>query len=85
MNGHVLVTHRIKMSDNEYSELSNARKVLSRILNHEELYDQVIESYVDAKSVMYEMSVRVISNSVTCDYVKNHDCRSKLNRLFLTV
>ncbi|MCL1119418.1 hypothetical protein [Shewanella seohaensis] len=82
MNGHVLVTHRIKMSDNEYSELSNARKVLSRILNHEELYDQVIESYVDAKSVMYEMSVRVISNSVTCDYVKNHDCRSKLNRLF---
>lgn len=82
MNGHVLVPHRIKLSDNEYHELSNARKVLSRIFNHEELYDQVIESYVDAKSAMYEMSVRAISNSDTCDYVKNHDCRSKLNRLF---
>lgn len=82
MNGHVLVTHAIELSDNEYLELSKARAVLSRVLKHEELYDQVIESYVDAKSVMYEMSVRAISNSVTHDYVKNHDCRSKLNRLF---
>jgi hypothetical protein len=82
MNGHVPETHRIKLSDDEYLELSNARKVLLRVLNHEELYDQVIESYVDAKSVMYEMSVRAISNSITRDYVKNHDCRSKLNRLF---
>jgi|TARA_R110002033_G_C3893005_1_gene239048 hypothetical protein len=82
MNGRSYVPHSVKLSEDEFHELNNAWQILTMILKQEELYDQVIESYVEAKSVMYEMSVRTISNSDTLDYVKNHDCRSKLNRLF---
>ncbi|MCS6174766.1 hypothetical protein [Shewanella baltica] len=81
----LLKTHKAKLSDCEYLELSNAREILSKILDHEELYDQVIESYVEAKSTMYEMSVRAISDSVKYDYIKNHSNRSKLNRLYFNV
>ncbi|MCU8258382.1 hypothetical protein M2G94_10355 [Vibrio vulnificus] len=82
INGRIPQTHRIELNDQEYSELSNAREILSRVFNHEELYDQVIESYIDAKSVMYEMSIRSISDGVMGDYIRSHNCRSKLNRLY---
>lgn len=73
---------QIELIEHEYLALSNARKILSKVLNHEELYDQIIESYIDAKSVMYEMSIRSISAGTVLDYVKNHIYRSKLNRLY---
>ncbi|TCN87043.1 hypothetical protein [Shewanella fodinae] len=72
----------IELSEHEYLELSKARSILSKILSHEELYDQIIESYIDAKSAMYEMSIRSISAMTDIDFVKNHNCRSKLNRLY---
>lgn len=82
INGRVPQPHRIELNDQEYTGLSNARTILSKVLNHEELYDQVIESYVDAKSAMYEMSIRAISDGVMDDYIRNHNRRSKLNRLY---
>jgi hypothetical protein len=77
-----VIANQIELSEHEYSKLSDAKKVLKRVLKHEELYDQVIESYVDAKSAMYEMSIRAISQSDDFNYVKNHYYRSKLNRLY---
>ncbi len=82
INDRTSQAHRIELNDQEYSELSNAREILSRVFNHEELYDQMIESYVDAKSVMYEMSIRAISDGVMGDYIRNHNYRCKLNRLY---
>jgi hypothetical protein len=81
-NGRLLQPHRIELNEQEYTGLSNARQILSKVFNHEELYDQVIESYVDAKSVMYEMSIRAISDGIIDDFIRNHNCRSKLNRLY---
>lgn len=82
LNERFPIRHRVELTDKEYSELSNARKTLSRVLSHEDLYDQVIESYIDAKSVMYEMSIRSVSESIVGDYIKSHACRSKLNRVY---
>ncbi|EGR4442457.1 TPA: hypothetical protein PX743_002032 [Vibrio cholerae] len=74
--------HRIKLNEKEYLELSNARRILFRVLKHEELYDQVIESYVDAKTAMYEMSIRTISDGIIDEDIISHNYRSKLNRLY---
>ncbi|WP_154181076.1 hypothetical protein [Vibrio furnissii] len=84
LKGKALHVQRVELNDKEYSELSNARAVLKRIFSHEELYDQVIESYVDAKSAMYEMSIRTVANGITLmdDYIGTHNQRSKLNRLY---
>lgn len=82
MNGHLLQPHQIELNELEYLELNNAREILSKVFKHEELYDQVIESYVDVKSAMYEMSIRAISNGIMDDFIRNHNCRSKLNRLY---
>ncbi|WP_318419191.1 hypothetical protein [Photobacterium leiognathi] len=73
--------HRIALEDNEFNELDRARNILFRVLNHEELYDNLIESYVDAKSAMYELSIRSVSD-YSSNYNKSHYNRNKLNRLY---
>ncbi|MDK9770474.1 hypothetical protein [Vibrio sp. B181a] len=76
------LTHTTDLKEEEFYELKIARERLVKVLNHEELYDQVIESYVDAKSAMYEMSIRSLADGINNDYIKGHNKRSKLNRLF---
>jgi hypothetical protein len=74
--------HKIKLTKKEYDDLVSARQILTRILSHEELYDQVIESFIEAKSVMYEFSLRSLSDNINGDYINYHNYRSRLNRLY---
>ncbi|MFH0267192.1 hypothetical protein [Vibrio rumoiensis] len=71
-----------EISDAKYTELKNARQVLVKIFDAENLFDQLIESYLDAKTAMYESSIRLLADCSDHDYVKSYLYRSKLNRLF---
>ncbi len=72
----------IELDEHESTRLQNAIEILRRARNHEELFDQLIQSYIDVKAMMFEMSIRGLADSRFGDYIQNHETRSKLNRLF---
>ncbi|ELB2814548.1 hypothetical protein QNE27_001372 [Vibrio alginolyticus] len=72
----------IELDEKESTSLKHAIEVLRRAIKHEELFDQLMQSYIDVKTTMFEMSIRGLADSRLDDYVQNHETRSKLNRLF---
>ena len=77
--------HKLNIDDEEYSLLANAREKLVLILDMEILYDQIIEECVETKSVMYNLSLRNISDHIIGDRVKGHNIRSRLNRHYFNL
>lgn len=72
--------HNIELDVQEFESIRDARCVLLETLKHEDRYEQVVESYVDAKTMMYEMSIRVLTEGISLptdgrDY-------GRLNRLY---
>jgi len=75
----------IPLTNKELNELKTSRKQLIDILKLEELYDQIIESFLEFKSKLYSNSLSLV-NSSRKNYIANHEIRSKLNRqLFNTL
>ncbi|MFY3327800.1 hypothetical protein ACOSZP_18100 [Vibrio fluvialis] len=81
MDNEVPRTYECDLNEDESNALIKARNVLKRIYKHEELYDQVIETYLELKTAMYDMSIKSAANAFPIDYVRSHEYRSKLNRL----
>jgi hypothetical protein len=78
-----LKTVRLEVS--ELNELKSARSKLLAILSLEDLYDQIIESFLEFKTQLYSNSLSLINN-FRRDYNEHHEVRSKLNRqLFNTL
>ncbi len=76
---------KVQLSNNELDKLKVAREKLLAVLKLEDLYDQIIESFLEFKSQLYSNSLSLVSNFRT-DYNANHEIRSKLNRqLFNTL
>lgn len=69
----------IHLEESELDELKSARSKLLAILSIEELYDQIIESFLEFKTQLYSNSLSLISN-FRRDYNEHHEVRSKLNR-----
>lgn len=75
----------IILSDDELSGIKLAKNKLLTALNLEELYDQIIESFLEFKTQLYSNSLSLVNN-FRIDYNANHEIRSKLNRqLFNTL
>lgn len=84
-NGSRLKQEIITLTDNEISEIKLSRKKLLSILKFEELYDQIIESYIEFKAQLYSNSISLVNNFRT-DKNSSYEIRSKLNRqLFNTL
>lgn len=74
----------IDLEPSELEELQLARSKLYAILKLEELYDQIIESFLEFKTQLYSNSLSLI-NDFRRDYNANHEIRSKLNRQLFNV
>lgn len=75
----------VQLKKDELEKLKSARIKLLAILTLEELYDQIIESFLEFKTQLYSNSLSLISD-FRIDYNANHEVRSKLNRqLFNTL
>ncbi|MDP2573241.1 hypothetical protein Q8W40_13700 [Vibrio penaeicida] len=73
-----------EISLEQYRKLINARKALTKALEIEGLYDNVVETYIETKAALYEMNIRGFAhhNQLVC-YSQMHHVRGKLNRLFV--
>ena len=65
----------------QYDQLIKSRSILKSIYKHEELYDQVISTYLELKTAMYELSIGSALGRSLSDRIKTYDNMSKLNRL----
>lgn len=75
----------VRLEESELDDLKSARSKLLAILSLEDLYDQIIESFLEFKTQLYSNSLSLISN-FRRDYNEHHEVRSKLNRqLFNTL
>jgi hypothetical protein len=75
----------VHLKENELGELKRARSKLLALLNLEDLYDQMIESFLEFKTQLYSNNLSLINN-FRRDYNEHHEVRSKLNRqLFNTL
>lgn len=75
---------KIELIDSDLNALKSARCKLQSILRLEELYDLIIESYLEFKSQLYSNSL--LLPNINTSIQENHNIRSKLNRqLFNTL
>lgn len=75
----------IILSADELSGIKLSKTKLLTALKLEELYDQIVESFLEFKTQLYSNSLSLVNN-FRIDYNANHEIRSKLNRqLFNTL
>ncbi len=77
-----LTIHQIEKE--EVDKLKHSRKKLVSLLELEELYDLVIESFMEFKTQLYSNSLHQLNNGIRNSY-SHHECRSKLNRYVFNI
>ncbi len=77
MNGFTHLT--FELSSEEADMLQRNKEILSKYLDLEVLFDQVIEEFWEYKNKVDYWRLRSVSKPI--DYVLNHEIRSSLNRL----
>jgi hypothetical protein len=79
------INRNVILSCEELSSIKLSKTKLLTALKLEEVYDQIIESFLEFKTQLYSNSLSLVNN-FRIDYNANHEIRSKLNRqLFNTL
>lgn len=73
------INRNVILNCEELSSIKLSRTKLLTALKLEELYDQIIESFLEFKTQLYSNSLSLVNN-FRMDYSANHEIRSKLNR-----
>lgn len=69
----------ISLNDEELQKIKSSREILRKALSFEELFDKIIETFLEFKSQLYTNNL-FLTKSFRRDYNANYEIRSKLNR-----